>query len=204
MCLFFYTRWTLIRPLHGRYHQSDRKEKHYTSLYKISRKKITVISAEFDEQKRIKYTGVVYFRHWASCSCIRALPSSSIFTCASFVSGTGYTFNTLIRYAPPRRFVASLKYRRNFSNDNEKGHNDVFLLTADNYITLSGELTGENPAARITVPDANYQTSTKVLDGTMELINSEHDKFTVTPKDLGGGSTQQWEVTANGSLQPKP
>ena len=26
MCLFFYTRWTLIRPLHGRYHQSDRKE----------------------------------------------------------------------------------------------------------------------------------------------------------------------------------
>ena len=82
------------------------------------------------------------------------------------------------------------------SSDNEKGHHDVFLLTADNYITLSGELTGENPAARITVPDANYQTSTKVLDGTMELINSEHDKFTVTPKDLGGGSTQQWEVTA--------
>ena len=82
------------------------------------------------------------------------------------------------------------------SSDNEKGHNDVFLLTADNYITLSGELTGENPAARITVPDANYQTSTKGLDGTMELINSEHDKFTVTPKDLGGGSTQQWEVTA--------
>ena len=59
-------------------------------------------------------------------------------------------------------------------------------------------------AARITVGTTDYSPGTKVLDGTTELLNSEHTKFTVTPKDLGDGTVQEWKVNNQGKLEMKP
>ena len=50
-------------------------------------------------------------------------------------------------------------------------------------------------AARITVGTTDYNTDTKVLDGTSELLNSEHGKFKVTPNSGGG-----WKVNNTGHL----
>ena len=84
------------------------------------------------------------------------------------------------------------------SGDNRKGNNDIFLKkdNGDTYITLSGELTGEKSLGRITVPDMNYNTSTKVLDG--DIANDEnYKKFAVTP---GGSPIQYWYVGSDGKL----
>ena len=72
-------------------------------------------------------------------------------------------------------------------------NNDIYL--SDNIkITVIAPLTGTDPVARIT-PET-YNTSTKVLDGTPTLLNSEHDKFTVTPKN-----GLNWSVDSNGKLK---
>ena len=66
-------------------------------------------------------------------------------------------------------------------------------------ITVSGRLS-EYPAACIT-PE-NYSASTKVLDGDITAgLPSNYMRFNVTPKDLGGGDTQEWEVDENGYLK---
>ena len=67
-------------------------------------------------------------------------------------------------------------------------------------IKLSGTLSGAVPVARIT-PDT-YNTTTQVLTGG--AVGTEHGKFTVTPKDLGSGNTQQWEINSTGFLQKTP
>ena len=87
--------------------------------------------------------------------------------------------------------------------ENQQGKNDVYLHDDAN-IMLSAALTGTAPAARITVPHIKYDSATKVLAGTAALLNSEHGKFTVTPKDLGSGNTQQWEINSTGFLQKAP
>lgn len=89
------------------------------------------------------------------------------------------------------------------SGDNGKGKNDIFLKNdyGDVYIKLSGGLTGERFVGRITVPDGNYNPSTKVLDGNI-TVDGNYKKFMVTLK----GSTQ-WYVGSNGALtttQPSP
>ena len=72
-------------------------------------------------------------------------------------------------------------------------NNDIYL--SDNTkITVIAPLTGTDPVARIT-PET-YNTSTKVLDGTPALLNSEHGKFTVTPH-----SGHNWSVDSNGNLK---
>ena len=72
-------------------------------------------------------------------------------------------------------------------------NNDIYL--SDNIkITVIAPLTGTDPVARIT-PET-YNTSTKVLDGTPALLNSEHGKFTVTPN-----SGHNWSVDSNGNLK---
>ncbi|MGP1531892.1 MAG: right-handed parallel beta-helix repeat-containing protein, partial [Treponema sp.] len=87
------------------------------------------------------------------------------------------------------------------ADENAIGKNEVFLKNGK-MITVPAELTGTHPVARIT-PDT-YNTTTQVLDGTAALLNSEHSKFTVTPKDLGSGNTQQWEINSTGFLQKTP
>ena len=72
-------------------------------------------------------------------------------------------------------------------------NNDIYLST-NIKITVIAPLTGTDPVARIT-PET-YNTSTKVLDGTPTLLNSEHDKFTVTPKN-----GLNWSVDSNGKLK---
>ena len=72
-------------------------------------------------------------------------------------------------------------------------NNDIYLST-NIKITVIAPLTGTDPVARIT-PET-YNTSTKVLDGTPTLLNSEHDKFTVTPKN-----GHNWSVDSNGNLK---
>jgi len=72
-------------------------------------------------------------------------------------------------------------------------NNDIYLST-NIKITVIAPLTGTDPVARIT-PET-YNTSTKVLDGTPALLNSEHGKFTVTPK-----SGHTWSVDSNGKLK---
>ena len=88
------------------------------------------------------------------------------------------------------------------SPDNAKGKNDVYLANGK-MITIDGEL---NPAggiaARITVGFTQYLSTTQVLDGSK--VNTEYTKFTVTPKDLSGGITQQWNIKNNGFLQRPP
>lgn len=84
------------------------------------------------------------------------------------------------------------------ADKNKKGKNDVFL-TKDKKIKLIGTLTGTSPVARITVEHTQYEEGKQVLDGTPELLNSEHGKFTVTPKSGGG-----WKVNNQGKLEMKP
>ena len=87
------------------------------------------------------------------------------------------------------------------ADKNAIGKNEVFLKN-DKMITVDGALTGTAPVARIT--PATYASTTQVLDGTAALLNSEHSKFAVTPKDLGSGNTQQWEINSTGFLQKTP
>ncbi len=80
-------------------------------------------------------------------------------------------------------------------NENAHGQNDVYLSDGKK-IKITGPLTaGQNQAARITVPDANYTESTQVLDGsTTENAN----KFKVTKK-----GSEEWEVKSDGHLKKK-
>ena len=82
------------------------------------------------------------------------------------------------------------------SDENAPLKNDVYLMGGGK-IKLSGTLSGAVPVARIT-PDT-YNTTTQVLTGG--AVGTEHGKFTVTPKDLGSGNTQQWEINSTGFLQ---
>ena len=74
--------------------------------------------------------------------------------------------------------------------------NDVYL-DGGSKIELDGPLTPEGgKAARITVPDSQYQISTQVLDGSItDGTPQNYTKFTVTPKD-----TTPWYVGSNGRL----
>lgn len=85
------------------------------------------------------------------------------------------------------------------SDANAPLKNDVYLMDGCK-IKLSGTLSGAVPVARIT--PATYNTTTQVLTGG--AVSSEHGKFTVTPKDLGSGNTQQWEINSTGFLQKTP
>jgi len=81
------------------------------------------------------------------------------------------------------------------TNTATKSFNDVYLNgSASNNakVTVDGSLSN-NPAARITVPNGKYQTTTKVLDGS--AVGSEHTKFQVTPK-----GSEQWTVGSSGYL----
>ena len=85
------------------------------------------------------------------------------------------------------------------ADENAIGKNEVFLKNGK-MITVDGVLTGTAPVARIT--PAAYNTTTQVLTGG--AVDTEHSKFTVTPKDLGSGNTQQWEINSTGFLQKTP
>ena len=85
------------------------------------------------------------------------------------------------------------------ADGNAIGKNEVFLKNGK-MITVDGALTGTHPVARIT--PAAYNTTTQVLTGG--AVDTEHGKFTVTPKDLGSGNTQQWEINSTGFLQKTP
>ena len=75
-----------------------------------------------------------------------------------------------------------------------KHENDVYLPTPRYRITIVGELTPVGgTAARITVPNDNYQTGTKVLKGS--AVSTEYRKFTVTPK-----GSEHWTVKSDGTL----
>ena len=73
------------------------------------------------------------------------------------------------------------------------GKNDVYLFN-DKLITLIGSLTGTRYLARIT--PTNYATTTKVLGGNPALLNSQHQRFKVTPN-----GAQKWYVYSNGYLK---
>lgn len=62
---------------------------------------------------------------------------------------------------------------------------------------MHGTFTMEDgKAARITVPDSQYQISTQVLAGSItDGTPQNYTKFTVTPKD-----TTPWYVGSNGRL----
>lgn len=77
-------------------------------------------------------------------------------------------------------------------DEHTHGRNDVYLFN-NKTINITGNLTaGQNQAARITVPDANYLNTTTVLTGsTAENAN----KFKVTKK-----GTQNWYVDNDGKL----
>ena len=85
------------------------------------------------------------------------------------------------------------------SDANAPLKNDVYLMDGCK-IKLSETLSGAVPVARIT--PATYNTTTQVLTGG--AVGTEHSKFTVTPKDLGSGNTQQWEINSTGFLQKTP
>lgn len=79
------------------------------------------------------------------------------------------------------------------------GKNDVYLDgNSGNLakITVDGPLTGTAPVARITVEDSQYKEDTQVLTGS--AVNTEHGKFTVTPKN-----GQDWKVDESGCLKHK-
>ena len=88
------------------------------------------------------------------------------------------------------------------SANNDRGKNDIFLRDGA-CIKLSGGLTGKRSVGRITVPDTNYNASTKVL--VDDITDGEnYKKFTVTP---GGSPVKNWYVGSNGALtttQPTP
>ena len=84
----------------------------------------------------------------------------------------------------------------------DPGRNDVYLK-AGKMITVSGPLSN-NPVARIT-PE-NYEPSpgvfAQVLTGDITAGSPpNYLRFKVTPKDLGSGDTQEWEVDENGYLK---
>ena len=86
------------------------------------------------------------------------------------------------------------------SANNYRGKNDIFLRDGA-CIKLSGGLTGKRSVGRITVPDTNYNASTKVLHSDIS-VDENYKKFTVTPK-----GSQNWYVGSNGALtttQPFP
>lgn len=85
------------------------------------------------------------------------------------------------------------------ADENAIGKNEVFLQNGK-MITVPAALTGTLPVARIT--PATYASTTQVLTGG--AVGTEHGKFTVTPKDLGSGNTQQWEINSTGFLQKTP
>ena len=79
--------------------------------------------------------------------------------------------------------------------------NDVFLhgesldsakITVDSSLSPAGGI-----AARIT-PE-QYTAGTQVLNGS--AVGTEYGKFKVTPKDLGGGITQEGTIDSDGKLQ---
>ena len=79
------------------------------------------------------------------------------------------------------------------------GKNDVYLGEESGNlakITVDGPLTGTAPVARITVEDSQYKEDTQVLTGS--AVNTEHGKFTVTPKN-----GQDWKVDESGCLKHK-
>lgn len=73
-----------------------------------------------------------------------------------------------------------------------KVNNDVYLDN-NSLINVADPLTAEDSAARITVPNGKYQTTTKVLDGS--AVGSEYTKFQVTPK-----GDEYWTVGNDGRL----
>ncbi|MGP1512018.1 MAG: InlB B-repeat-containing protein, partial [Treponema sp.] len=85
--------------------------------------------------------------------------------------------------------------------ENQPGKNEVYLDNGAK-ITLPAVLTGTGTAARITVAHNKYLSTTQVLDGSK--VVTEYGKFTVTPKSLGGGSTQVWTINNTGHLQKPP
>jgi len=90
----------------------------------------------------------------------------------------------------------------------EAHKNDVYLDYNSNQakITVADTLSPEGGiAARITVADSQYSISTQVLTaGSGVALANEHTKFTVTPKNLAGGNTQQWEISSTGFLKKTP
>lgn len=76
------------------------------------------------------------------------------------------------------------------------GKNDVYLSNKKK-IKIIGSLTaGQNQAARITVPDANYTEGKLVLEGDATVnLSNEAKKFKVTKKE-----TQNWYVDNDGKL----
>ena len=83
------------------------------------------------------------------------------------------------------------------SDEDKPGKNDVYLDNGK-MITVDGEL---NPAggiaARITVADSQYNTSTQVLTAGLGVnLANEHTKFTVTPK-----GSEEWEIGSDGKLK---
>ena len=91
---------------------------------------------------------------------------------------------------PPLKMKGSAK----INTDNE------IYLSNGKIITIVDTLTpaDDGIAGRITVPAGNYQLTTQVLTGSDALLKSEHNKFTVTPKD-----GQQWEIDNRGYLQER-
>ena len=79
-------------------------------------------------------------------------------------------------------------------------NNDVYLDN-NSLINVAGPLTAGHPVARITPKTYSLFPQVKVLDGS--AVGSEHGKFAVTPKDLGSGNTEQWEVGSDGNLKKK-
>ena len=90
---------------------------------------------------------------------------------------------------------------------NKKGQNDVYLADGK-MITIDGTLTPvDGTAARITVPDSQYQQTTQVLTGSITAgtaPNQNYTRFTVTPQNVGGGTTQEWQISDTGHLQKPP
>ena len=136
--------------------------------------------------------GGIYVRH-GQCTLI----DSEVSSCEASAAGGGvYVYKDMLVGG---LFTMKGSTRIVPSGDNRKGNNDIFLKkdNGDTYITLSGELTGEKSLGRITVPDMNYNTSTKVLDG--DIANDENYKrFAVTP---GGSPIEKiWYIDSNGKL----
>ena len=87
--------------------------------------------------------------------------------------------------------IVSMQGRTQIEVDN----NDVYL-DSGSLISIVESLAATGPAARITVPNGKYQTTTKVLSSdTPGLLNSEHTKFQVTPN-----GSEQWTVGNTGHL----
>ena len=84
------------------------------------------------------------------------------------------------------------------ADENAMGKNEVFLKNGK-MITVPAALTGTTPVARIT--PATYASTTQVLTGG--AVGTEHDKFTVTPTTVSGG-TQIWTIKNDGHLQKPP